>query len=112
MNITISKKSLLLLLSLFISTVGFTQEKSVSQLIEAELQEVNVGSRLVIFNNKRFKYQPDLKNATYQYEDAEKMVDINDLVVGKTYFFNLYQSDASRSDQFKLIFIAQEPQAE
>jgi hypothetical protein len=88
------------------------QEKSVSQLIKAELQEVDRSSKLVVFNNKRYKYEPDLKNAAYQYEDAEKMVGIYDLTVGENYFFNLYQSDSNRSNEFKLIFIAQEPQAE
>jgi hypothetical protein len=88
------------------------QDKSVSRLIEAQLQEVNTASKLVVFNNKRFKYNPDLKNAIYQYEDAKKMVDIYDLEVGETYFFNLYQKDSDRSGQFNLIFVAQEPQAE
>lgn len=112
MKLSYYKLSLCLLASLFMLSTAYAQNKSVSRLVEAELQEVDTGSKLVVFNNKRFKYQPDLKNATYQYEDAEKMVDIYDLTVGETYFFNLYQDDSNRSGQFKLIFIAQEPQAE
>jgi len=40
------------------------------------------------------------------------MLDIYERAVGETYFFNLYQSDTSRNNEFKLIFVAQEPQAE
>jgi len=74
MKISICKKSILLMASLLISTVGYSQVKSVSRLIEAELQEVNTGSQLVMFNNQRYKYQPDLKNATYQYEEGGENV--------------------------------------
>lgn len=112
MKLSYYKLALCVLASLFMLSVANAQNKSVSRLVEAELQEVDTGSKLVVFNNKRFKYQPDLKNAAYQYEDAEKMVDIYDLKVGETYFFNLYQEESKGTDQFKLIFIAQEPQAE
>lgn len=112
MKLSIYKTTVFLLASLLIFTVGYAQNKSVSQLVKAELQEVNSATNLVVFNSTRYKYQVDLKNAKYKYEDAEKLIEIKDLIKGETYYFNLYQSEPSRSDQFKLIFIAQEPQAE
>lgn len=106
------KFTLIFVMSLFIATGINAQNKSVSRLVEATLQEVNTANRQVVFNNQRYRYEPDLENALYQYEDADKILDVYDLEVGETYFFNLYQSDINQRNDFKLIFVAQEPQAE
>ncbi|GAA4819525.1 hypothetical protein GCM10011365_09700 [Marinicella pacifica] len=100
------------MLTLLLATGVCAQNKSLSRLVEASLQEVNTAKQQVVFNNQRYRYEPDLKNALYQDEDAGKRLDIYDLKEGETYFFNLYQSNTDRNDQFKLIFIAKEPQAE
>lgn len=84
---------------------------SVSKMMEAPLEEFSKSSSTVVFNGKRYAYKVDLKNAFYQDEEAVKLVPINELELGETYYFQLF-SDSDKNNFKNVIFIAKEPQAE
>lgn len=105
-------KVILCMVTMIIASTGISQTQSSSRLIETELQKVDTAAGIVVFNNQQYRYQVDLENAQYQDEDQEKLINIRELKEGEQYIFNLYKSDDSANNQYKLIFIAQEPRAE
>jgi hypothetical protein len=79
-------------------------------LVQAELQAYDKNTNEVIINDKRYKLNIDINKSEYSSEYVEKkLVKNRNLVPGKIYYFNLFSSEESDSEDFdQVTFISEE----
>lgn len=115
-TVKILKKTGLITGLMLMSLVSLAQQdRYVTRLVESPLEDVNIGSNTVVVQGRSYKYRQDAsKSQAYMDEDVAKALDIRDLKIGMTYFFEMYSDKEipELSDFKQVILVAKEKPAE
>ena len=115
-TVKILKKTGLITGLMLMSLVSLAQQdRYVTRLVESQLEDVNIGSNTVVVQGRSYKYRQDAsKSQAYMDEDVAKALDIRDLKIGMTYFFEMYSDKEipELSDFKQVILVAKEKPAE
>lgn len=90
-------------------------EPSSTELIQAELDQVDVRNGTVVVAGNSYRYQMDAKNSSYRSEqDIAAGLKLRDLKPGNVYYFELIiRGENKRSERYSdIIFISESAPSE
>ena len=110
----IFKKISLSFILVLISVNAFS-EATMTEVVYAELDQVDAGAGTLVVAGNSYRYQLDLKNSSYQTkQDHEGALNLNQLKPGNMYHFEMMikGENSSRARFSDIIFISENPPLE
>ncbi|WP_223788874.1 hypothetical protein [Marinicella meishanensis] len=107
--------NILMVMALMSFTSAALAEPSSTEVVQAQLDQVDVGNRSLVVAGNTYRFKMDAENSSYRSEqDQANGLELRDLKPGNVYFFEMIiRGENKRSARFSdIIFISESAPSE
>ncbi len=107
-------KKVYMSLVLMLISVNALSDPSVSELVYAELDQVNVRNNSLVVAGNTYRYKLDVENSSYRSDqDIATSLTLRALKPGGMYYFEMIQKGKTKNNRFSdIIFISESAPSE